>query len=477
MVFSSLFFLYAFFPLCMLLYAVAKTTPLRNAVLLVFSLIFYAFGEPVYMLLLVGMTFFDWLFARLMDGGHKKLWLVLACVVNLGTLGVFKYLNFAADNLCALFGGTSPIAEIALPIGISFYTFQLLSYVVDVYRDDVPAQRKFTTVLLYASLFHQCIAGPIVRYADVENELTARRVDWADVSEGIRRFCVGLGQKVIIANTCGSLADTLIADGTGAVTLASVSAASGSALWVSMLAYSLQIYFDFAGYSSMAIGMGRMVGFHYLENFNYPYIARSVKDFWRRWHMSLSSFFRDYVYIPLGGSRCSLPRHLFNLLVVWALTGLWHGANWSFVLWGLWFFVFLAAETLFLGKALKKVPVIGWLYAMLVVFFGWVLFRFENIETVWAALRGMFCAGGNPWATFESNTLMLNNLFFLPVAALCATPLFAVLGRAWGRAAKRGGALAVTYTVAQIAFPLALLFVSTVLLVGNSYNPFLYFQF
>ncbi len=477
MVFSSLFFLYAFFPLCMLEYAVARTTNTRNAVLLVFSLLFYAFGEPVYLLLLIGMAFFDWLLARLMTYGRKRLWMALACVINLGTLGIFKYLNFTLDNLYGLFGGSSPLAEIALPIGISFYTFQLLSYVIDVYRGDVPAQRRFTTVLLYASLFHQCVAGPIVRYADVENELISRSVDWEDVSEGIRRFCIGLGQKVIIANTCGSLADSLIANGNGTVTLASVSSASGAALWVSMLAYMLQIYFDFAGYSAMAIGMGRMVGFHYLENFNYPYIARSVKDFWRRWHMSLSTFFRDYIYIPLGGSRCSLTRTLFNMLVVWALTGLWHGASWNFVLWGLWFFLFLAAETLFLGKYLQKIPAVGYLYTMLVVYFGWILFRFEDMSIIGAMLRGMFCAGGNPWTTFETNTVILNNCFFLPAAMLCATPLFALLSGRWKQAATHSRPLAVTYTVTQIAWPLILLFVSTALLVGNSYNPFLYFQF
>ncbi len=477
MVFSSLFFLYAFFPLCMVLYALARTISARNINLLIFSLIFYAWGEPVYMLLLIGMAFFDWLFALQMPKGHRKLWLVLACVVNLGILGVFKYLNFAADNIAAIFGADSPITAIALPIGISFYTFQLLTYVIDVYRGEVLAQRKFTTILLYASLFHQCIAGPIVRYADVENELTARRVDWADVSEGVRRFCVGLGKKVIIANTCGNLADTLIAGGDGSITLASVEAAPAAALWVSMLAYMLQIYFDFSAYSDMAIGMGRMVGFHYLENFNYPYIARSIKEFWRRWHMSLSTFFRDYVYIPLGGSRCSTGRTLLNMLVVWALTGLWHGASWNFVLWGLWFFVFLAAETLVLGKALKKVPAVGMLYALIVVYFGWVLFRFQDMEVIGAVLRGMFGAGNGGWSSFEVATLIKNHAFFLPVAMVCTTPLFAILSRGWAQLGKRNRVAAVSYSVAQLVWPLVLLFVSTVMLVGNSYNPFLYFQF
>ena len=477
MVFSGLFFLYAFFPLCMVLYALARSIPVRNVILLVFSLIFYAWGEPVYMLLLIGMAFFDWLFALQMQKGRAKLWLILACVVNLGTLGVFKYLNFAADNVAAIFGADSPIPAIALPIGISFYTFQLLTYVIDVYRGQVVAQRRFDTVLLYASLFHQCIAGPIVRYADVENELTARSVNWADVSEGVRRFCVGLGKKVIIANTCGNLADTLIAGGDGSITLASVTAAPASALWVSMLAYMLQIYFDFSAYSDMAIGMGRMIGFHYLENFNYPYIARSIKEFWRRWHMSLSTFFRDYVYIPLGGSRCSTARTLLNMLIVWALTGLWHGASWNFVLWGLWFFVFLAAETLFLGKALKKVPFVGVIYALIVVYFGWVLFRFSDTQVMLGVLRGMFGLNGNAWASFEATTLIKNHAYFLPAAMVCATPLFAVLNRGWARAGEKNRVAAVSYSVAQLVWPLVLLLVSTVMLVGNSYNPFLYFQF
>ncbi len=461
----------------MVLYALARTIPARNGILLIFSLIFYAWGEPVYMLLLLGMAFFDWLFALQMPKGRRKLWLILACVVNLGILGVFKYLNFAADNIAALFGTQSALPAVALPIGISFYTFQLLTYVIDVYRGEVLAQRRFFTVLLYASLFHQCVAGPIVRYADVENELTARRVDWADVSEGVRRFCVGLGKKVIIANTCGNLADTLISGGDGTISLASVQAAPASALWVSMLAYMLQIYFDFAGYSDMAIGMGRMVGFHYRENFHYPYIARSIKEFWRRWHMSLSTFFRDYVYIPLGGSRCSLPRTLLNMLVVWALTGLWHGASWNFVLWGLWFFLFLAAESLFLGKALKKAPLLGVLYSLIVVYFGWVLFRFQDMRVIGAVLSGMFGAGGNGWSTFEATTLMKNHAFFLPVAAVCATPLFSLLSRTWERAGHKSTVAAATYAVAQVVWPLVLLFVSTVMLVGNSYNPFLYFQF
>lgn len=475
MVFSSLFFLFAFLPLNLLLYSLAKTTPVRNAVLLVFSLIFYAWGEPVYMLLLIGMSFFDWLFARLMEkGGNRKLWLTLAVIVNLGTIGVFKYLNFLADNICGLFGTTSPIPAIMLPIGISFYTFQLLSYVIDVYRGEVKAQKKFFTVLLYASLFHQCIAGPIVRYQDVENELTQRRVDWADISEGIRRFCLGLGKKVFFANTCGNLADSLLG---GKLTLEAVQSADGAALWVSMLAYMLQIYFDFSGYSDMAIGMGRMMGFHYLENFNYPYAARSVQDFWRRWHMSLSTFFRDYVYIPLGGSRCSFGRWLFNTLVVWALTGLWHGASWNFVLWGLFFFVFLVLEKVFLGKLLQKLPaVIGHLYLWVVVFFGWVLFRFPDLPTVGAAFAGMF-GGAGEWMSTATSLAIQNNIFLIPFAILASTPLFKWMSHKMSVASGNSKVVANVWAVVQIVWPIVILGVCTILLVGDSYNPFLYFQF
>jgi alginate O-acetyltransferase complex protein AlgI len=244
-----------------------------------------------------------------------------------------------------------------------------------------------------------------------------------------------------------------------------------------MLFYMFQIYLDFSAYSDMAIGMGRMVGFHYLENFNYPYMAKSIQDFWRRWHISLSSFFRDYVYIPLGGSRCSRGRTLLNMLIVWALTGLCHGASWNFVLWGLWFFVFLAAETLFLGKALKKAPAVGVIYSLIVVYFGWVLFRFSDTQVMLAVLRGLFGGNGNAWASFETATLIKNHAFFLPAAMVCATPIFTVLSRAWASAGKRDRAIAATYSVAQLVWPLVLLFVSTVMLVGNSYNPFLYFQF
>ena len=489
MVFSNLLFLFAFFPLCMLFYVIARGIRAKNAVLLIFSLLFYAWGEPVYVLLLLAMTFFDWMFARLIErsSGYRrcKVWLFLACAVDLGLLGVFKYGTFALTNLHNLTGFPSIIPQILLPIGISFYTFQLLSYVVDVYRGEVPAQRSFFRLLLYVSLFHQCIAGPIVRYSQISEELLLRRATSEDVSEGITRFTVGLGKKVLLANTCALIADTYLpADGLTA-TAADVAAAAStiatqpvSLLWLGALAYMLQIYLDFSAYSDMAIGMGRMIGFHYRENFDYPYTSRSITEFWRRWHMSLGTFFRDYVYIPLGGSRRGMLRTVRNLLVVWALTGLWHGASWNFVLWGLYYFVFLMIEKLFLKRLLDRIPaVFSWLYSIVVVFFGWILFRFRDLSLVWLTLRGLFGQNGNPLTSFEAGTVWLNYAFFLPVALLAVTPLVHAINLALKRHAPAKGGARLVLGVVHIIAPVLLLLLSTFALVGDSYNPFLYFQF
>ncbi len=489
MVFSNLLFLFAFFPLCMLFYTVAPGIRLKNTVLLIFSLLFYAWGEPVYVLLLLAMTFFDWLFARLIErhSGYRrcKLWLILACVVDLGLLGVFKYGTFTLINLHNLTGFPSVVPQILLPIGISFYTFQLLSYVVDVYRGDVPAQRSFFRLLLYVSLFHQCIAGPIVRYSQVSEELLYRRVSPHDVSEGITRFTVGLGKKVLLANVCAVIADTYLpADGLSATATEIAMAASTiatqpvSLLWLGALAYMLQIYLDFSAYSDMAIGMGRMIGFHYLENFDYPYTSRSVTEFWRRWHMSLGTFFRDYVYIPLGGSRKGMLRTVRNLLVVWALTGLWHGASWNFVLWGLYYFVFLMLEKLFLKRLLDRLPsLFSWLYSIVVVFFGWILFRFRDLSLVWLTVCGLFGQNGNPLTSFEANTTWLNYAFFLPIALIAVTPLVHAANAALKRRAPEHGGARFVLGIVTVAAPVLLLLLSTFALVGDSYNPFLYFQF
>ncbi len=480
MVFSSLLFVYAFLPLCLICYNLAKSIRAKNTVLLIFSLVFYAWGEPKYIFLLIGMVAADWLLAMKIEKAQKKkFWLVITCVVNLGLIGIFKYANFLDETFHSLFKTSLLLPQIALPIGISFYTFQLLSYVVDVYRGQVPAQKKFSTLLLYAGLFHQCIAGPIVRYQDIMNELTCRSVEMKDINAGVTRFTVGLAKKAVLANVCGSLADSLLLlKGNETVTVASLEATDGAALWVSMLAYMLQIYLDFSAYSDMAIGMGQMVGLHYKENFRYPYVASSVQDFWRRWHISLSSFFKDYVYIPLGGNRNGLLRTILNMFVVWLLTGLWHGASWNFVAWGLYYFIFLVAERLFLGKLLEKIPrVIRTIYTCIVVYFGWILFRFKDFSLVWAALRGMFGAPGNYWTSAETNAALAVKVVFLFVAMLACTPLISRLGRACREEAYFNKKMAVAYSVSQIVIPVILLVLSTMTLVGDSYNPFLYFQF
>lgn len=487
MVFSSLLFVYAFLPLCLIAYALARNIKAKNIVLLVFSLIFYSWGEPVYVCLLIFMTFCDWLLARLIERNishdkRRKLLLITACIVNLGTIGVFKYTGFVCENIQALFGIPETIPQIALPIGISFYTFQLFSYVIDVYRKEVPAQKNFFWLLLYSSLFHQCIAGPIVRYSDVQREISERTVILGDVTKGITRFTVGLAKKSLIANTCGSLSDTLLVSdalisSATDTALAELSSRSAAALWVGVLLYMLQIYLDFSAYSDMAIGMGLMVGFHFKENFDYPYTAKSVTEFWRRWHISLGSFFRDYVYIPLGGNRKGTFKTYRNIAVVWLLTGLWHGASWNFVLWGLFFCVFLVAEKLGLLKALNKAPaVLSHLYLLTVVYFGWILFRFSDFSFIPVVLKGLFGLNGNAFSDFETKTLITGNIVFIAIAVLSVTPLAKKIAEKL-KSLNKGSVYTFVRTSAEALTPVVLLVLSTVNLVGDSYNPFLYFQF
>lgn len=480
MVFSSLFFVFFFLPLNLALYFFARGTNQKNNVMLVFSLIFYAWGEPVYILLLLGMTFADWYLALMMSKHEKgtrpaRLLLAAAVVLDLLLLGIFKYGSFFLSNLKILTGFPQNVPSIMLPIGISFYTFQLMTYVIDVYRGEALPQRSFKMLLLYVSLFHQCIAGPIVRYKDICAELEERTVTKAELAEGINRFVTGLAKKAILSNTCAIIVDRLlVADGGDFSALASKSVLS---LWVGVLAFTLQIYTDFSAYSDMAVGMGKMIGIHYTENFNYPYTAASVSDFWRRWHITLGSFFRDYLYIPLGGSRKGKFRTVLNLLVVWALTGLWHGASWNFMLWGLYFFVFIALEKLFLSRFLKSKPVLAHIYLLVVVFFGWILFKFENLSDILCVLKGMFGANGNAFSDFETLTVIKNHIIILIIAIIGSTPLVKSIS-AWlkYRAVRFKGAFA-AYTVLQLVLPVGLLLLSAAALVGNSYNPFLYFRF
>ena len=489
MVFADLIFLYGFLPLNLICYALAPSLRAKNTVMIVFSMIFYSWAGPGFLLLLVGLVFVNWLLAlgigRARSRGAATALLVVSCVVSLGALCYFKYANFLVDNLRALGLAIQGFPEVLLPIGISFYTFQILSYTVDVYRKEVSPQTSFWKLLLYVSMFHQCIAGPIVRYQDISAEIDNRRVNGTEFSKGVTRFAIGLAKKALLANACARIADSiLLADSVAsdaarvAENAAALAGKPAAMLWLGVLVYMLQIYLDFSAYSDMAIGMGLMIGFHYRENFRYPYAAGSVTDFWRRWHISLSSFFRDYVYIPLGGNRKGLPRKLLNMLVVWFLTGLWHGASWNFVLWGLYFFVLLVIENLGWRKLLDKLPrFVGHLYLLIAVFFGWILFRFDRMELAVTVVKGLFCGNGNAFTDFSANTMWLNNVFFLIAAVLACTPLVHALhGRITQRAAASKG-VAVVYGVWEVLAPLALLALATMALVGNSYNPFLYFRF
>lgn len=488
MVFSSLFFVLFFLPLNLVCYFATDDIRKKNIIILVFSLIFYAWGEPVYVLLLLAMSFFCWLFSLQIDRntnkGTKKLWLALAAVVCIGSIGFFKYAGFLVQNINSLFGSELAVPSVALPIGISFYTFQLLTYVVDVYRGEVPAQRHYWKVLLYASLFHQCIAGPIVRYGDVQYEIDHRKSSISDISRGITRFSFGLAKKAVFANGCGAVVDALLlsdADiGTAAMLDSNLSLLAGRsalALWAGMAFYMLQIYLDFSAYSDMAIGMGLMCGFHYKENFDYPYMSASVTEFWRRWHISLGSFFRDYVYIPLGGNRKGKGRQIFNIFVVWALTGLWHGASWNFVLWGLYFFALLMLEKLFLLPKLQKKPVLGRLYTLAVVYFGWIFFKFTNGSMIGTVFKGMFLLNHNSFSSYEANHFIGGYILFFILSCLACTKIVPMIGNLFKNLSKENRLADIVCRVGDVIIPILLIGISVLSLVGDSFNPFLYFQF
>ncbi|MGM9647536.1 MAG: MBOAT family O-acyltransferase [Eubacteriales bacterium] len=478
MTFSSMIFVLVFLTAQLFALRFAHTIRQQNTVLLIFSLIFYAFGGPQYVPLLCGMVLIAYVGALLIEraesNGGRKTILIVTCTLLLGTLGFFKYLTFLLHNISLLTGWPDVLPSIALPIGISFYTFQLLSYVVDVYRREVPAQKKYHLLLLYAGLFHQCIAGPIVRYSDIAYELLHRKMRSAEISDGIMRFTIGLAKKAVLANTCAELADQWLP---ASSELAGVPA---TGILLGSICYMLQIYLDFSAYSDMAIGLGLMSGFHYRENFNYPYTAISITDFWRRWHISLSSFFRDYVYIPLGGSRVSRKRHILNLFVVWALTGFWHGASWNFVLWGLYFFVFLIIEKFLLGWNGKEQPsfavrILRRLYVLPVLLFGWLIFRFDDLHYLWIALKGLVCANGNAF-NLPSVTLALNgNIYFLIFAIIACVPLYKKISQ-WLSTRRETVAVAV-HNCWLVICPLLMTVLSLLALVGDSYNPFLYFRF
>lgn len=469
MVFSSLLFLYAFLPVCLLLYFLVPGLTGKNIVLLCASLVFYAWGEPVYVFLMLAVAALNWGFGLLLEKKRSKGLLALCVALNLASLVVFKYAGFLVENCNALFGAAFRIPQISLPIGISFYTFQALSYSVDVYRKDVGAQRSYWKFLLYVSMFPQLIAGPIVRYVDVAAQIESRESDPENVFRGVTRFCVGLGKKVLLADHVGQVADQLLGGSfTGATTLG---------IWLGALMYMFQIYFDFSGYSDMAIGLGRIFGFRYMENFKLPYTSKSISEFWRRWHISLSSFFRDYVYIPLGGNR----KHVYlNLFIVWALTGLWHGASWNFVLWGLYFFVLLCIERL-LKKQLSKIPKpVRHILTLLLILISWNVFYHTDLGRLRESFAIFFGFAGSGFTSETTNMLLRNNL---PLIAICAVGCSAIpqfTGNVVGLlcAEKREDGIGhKVYAGLTFVFDLALLALATISLAGSSYNAFLYFRF
>lgn len=466
MVFSSTIFLCVYLPLVLLGYYICPKKG-RNLFLLIASLVFYAWGEPKYVFLMIFSILVNYIFGRLMDKHREnkkrlKLMLVLSVVIDLGLLSVFKYTDFIITNVNAIFGANFDLLNIALPIGISFYTFQAMSYTIDVYRNDVRVQKNLIDFGMYITMFPQLIAGPIVRYADVQDQLAERSVTTADFSEGVMRFVVGLGKKVLLANQMGAVWSDIYALG-GDV--------SALMAWTGAIAYTFQIYFDFSGYSDMAIGLGRMFGFKFPENFRYPYQSVSITDFWRRWHITLSTWFKEYLYIPLGGNRRGLARQALNLLIVWSLTGFWHGAGWNFVMWGLYYFVILFIEKLFLLKALDKLPkFFRHVYALVLIIIGWVIFASDDVSVLLPYLGSMFGANG-AIGGMDVYTL-LTKAVLLIICCIASTELPKKLFLSAAGAMNEKAA----FTLKSVLM-IALLALSMILLIGDSYNPFLYFRF
>lgn len=464
MVFSSLVFLFAYLPITLLIYYLVPRQG-RNIFLFIINLVFYGWGEPKLVLLMVFNIFFNYMGGWFIDkyrqdAKKKKLFLILTCILDIGILAVFKCTGMITETLNLLPFLNIPTLEISLPIGISFYTFQTMSYVIDVYRDDAPVSKSFINFGTYVALFPQLIAGPIVRYKDVAYQLTHRRETLDQFTTGVKLFMVGLGKKVLIANQMGNLTTSVFAttDENGVL-----------GTWIGIIAYTFQIYFDFSGYSDMACGLGNMLGFEFLKNFNYPYISKSITEFWRRWHISLSTWFKEYVYIPLGGNRKGTKRQIINLLIVWGLTGLWHGASWNFLLWGLYFGLLLILEKFILKKLLDKLPsVIQHIYALFFVAIGWGIFYFTDIKQLGSFFADLFNFS-NGIIGSQALTLLLSYLPILIVAAIASTPLGSKIYNRFNN--KK------FIWIPEVLFCVIILAISTASLVNQSYNPFLYFRF
>ena len=471
MVFSSLVFTCIFLPVVLILHSVVRNRKVQNGLLLAASLLFYTYGEPVYILLMLVSTLLNYLFALLLGKWRSKLILALAVFVNLGLLGVFKYTGFVLTNVNDFFGLAIPVPAISLPIGISFFTFQALSYVIDVYRDEVAVQKSYPKLLLYVSFFPQLIAGPIVRYKDVALEIDDRTVSVRNIAFGLRRFIVGLGKKVLIANAMGAAADYVFNHGAANINIL--------AAWIGAIAYLMQIYYDFSGYSDMAIGLGKAFGFHFKENFNHPYIADTVQEFWRRWHISLSSFFRDYVYIPLGGNRKGKFRTVLNRIIVFFLTGLWHGANWTFILWGMFHGFLLLLETFI--PLIKKLPkLLRHIYTLLAVTVAFVVFRADTISEAFLYIAQMFSGFDFSPAAMSFAIQGLSPYFvaMLLAAILCCGPL-RKLSAGVSNLENKPSLTVVQHIIQGMSFVLAFVLFAwcIVRLAGGSYNPFIYFRF
>ena len=471
MVFANLFFLYIFLPVNLILYYATRSYAVRNFVLVAMSFLFYAWGEPVWVLLLLASGFMVWLCSLLVErfaGTRRgKAALILAVTISLSLLGIFKYSGFLIENINAVLPLSLPVPQFSLPIGISFYTFQMISYIVDVYRGDVKAQPSFLRFIMYVSMYFQLVAGPIVRYSDVAWEIDHRTANANDISHGITRFCIGLLKKVAVANVAGSL---LVQYMDGDLTKVTV---LGS--WFGAVLFMLQIYYDFSGYSDMAIGLGLMFGFHFVENFNYPYIAKTATEFWRRWHISLSSFLRDYLYIPLGGNRSHAWRNLF---VVWFATGLWHGASWNFILWGLFFGVLIALERLGLRNLLEKLPgFISHFYLLFAVLISWVIFYFTDLSRAAQYLRIMFGLSGQPLTNSQTLLALEGNLFWLILAVVFCLPLARIASQQITAAAAVSRPRQIILGILVPVMNLGILLICTAMLSGQSYNPFLYYRF
>jgi alginate O-acetyltransferase complex protein AlgI len=475
MVFASLLFLFVFLPLNLIFYYSNKNPVWRNWVLIIFSLIFYGWGEPIWISLLLLSTAFDYTNALIIQKYRGTKWakvgVVVTLVFNLGLLATFKYDIFLVNQVNAVLGTSFTAPGYGLPIGISFYTFHTISYVVDVYRGTINAQRNFPKFLMYVSIYSSLVAGPIIRYAHVEKEINGRKENLRDFSLGLSRFCIGLFKKVIIANVAAEIVRKYMGDHADPLSMKELLSLSSLEAWIGLIMFAIQIYFDFSGYSDMAIGLGRMFGFHFRENFNYPYISRSISEFWRRWHISLGSIFRDYVYIPLGGNK---KRVYLNLFIVWFLTGMWHGPSWNFIFWGLYFFIFISLERAFLLKALEKIPAIfSHIYALLIIIPGWVIFYFTDMDILIAYVKKLFAFRSGPDGNMDALNTITTHLFWFILAIILCMPVYHKV-KSWIE--KKGNRI-IVFDSLTIGFNVFLLFLCIVQLVGKSYNPFIYFRF